>query len=516
MKSFPISQNRNSSSLPTVPAPAIWFSAGFRALLLLVAAIAALSTLAAAQTGNGDFTIVAMPDTQYYSQSYPQIYNSQTQWIANNLSSLNIKLVVGLGDIVEGGGVITEWQTADAAVRTLDGKVPYLMAIGNHDYDKNDPGNRTASTTNFNAYFGPSRYSGYSYYRGSFPAGSNENFYGVLNINGKNYLILMLEFYPRSASLAWAASVVQANPDKEVIVVTHSYEYFDNTRVALCDNFNAEYYGLGADNDGDAMWQKFVSQYPNISLVLSGHLVKGAGQDAVGSRADLGIHGNLVNQILSNYQDLVNGGDGYLRILKFRPSLNVIEVSTYSPYENLWKTDAVNQFTVPWHNPGTAATTGNIVGRVKNANTCSSLAGVTVSYPGGSTLTDTYGRYSLINVPAGTYVVTAQGTGFGPVANPVTVNAGYSAELKIFMGAAAAAGSITGHVTSNGFPLSGATVSYSGGATQTNSSGAYTLANIPPGTYNVTAQKHKFHPQSSTVTVTSSGTTTLDFSLQKH
>src|SRR5476649_630330 len=68
-----------------------------------------------------EFTIVALPDTQFYSSLYPQIFAAQTQWIANHVQDQNIKLVVGLGDIVDGGGDLTQWQNADAAVRLLDG-----------------------------------------------------------------------------------------------------------------------------------------------------------------------------------------------------------------------------------------------------------------------------------------------------------------------------------------------------------------------------------------------------------
>ncbi len=114
-----------------------------------------LPTPASSPTPVDEFTIVALPDTQFYSSLNPQIFAAQTQWIANHVQDQNIQLVVGLGDIVDGGGDLTQWQNADAAVRLLSGKVPYMMAIGNHDYDQNNPAGRTASTKNFNSFFGP-------------------------------------------------------------------------------------------------------------------------------------------------------------------------------------------------------------------------------------------------------------------------------------------------------------------------------------------------------------------------
>ncbi len=76
-------------------------------------------------------------------------------------------------------------------------------------------------------------------------------------------------------------------------------------------------------------------------------------------------------------------------------------------------------------------------------------------------------------------------------------------------------GTITGSVTSisDGHALSGATVSFSGGATTTNSSGAYSFTNVTPGTYNVTASTTGFFSQTKQVTVNSGATATLNFAL---
>ena len=114
---------------------------------LVVVAVLSLAGWLSAQTPTpapsptpaDEFTIVALPDTQFYSSLNPQIFAAQTQWIANHVQDQNIQLVVGLGDIVDAGGDLTQWQNADAAVRLLSGKVPYMMAIGNHDYDQNNP-----------------------------------------------------------------------------------------------------------------------------------------------------------------------------------------------------------------------------------------------------------------------------------------------------------------------------------------------------------------------------------------
>src|SRR4051812_34358459 len=87
-----------------------------------------------AQTNATDFSVVVIPDPQNYSEKNPAAFNSQTQWIVNNAAALNIRMVIGEGDMVNHDASVTEWANADAAVKLLDGKVPYGFAIGNHDY----------------------------------------------------------------------------------------------------------------------------------------------------------------------------------------------------------------------------------------------------------------------------------------------------------------------------------------------------------------------------------------------
>ena len=472
------------------------------------------------QAQSGDFSVIILPDTQYYSESYPAILNSQMQWIVNNAAALNIQLVLGVGDIVNNGSSSTEWTTADAAYKTLDAAhVPYFAALGNHDYDGNNPRGRTSATVNFNRYFGPSRYQNAPYWRGSYPAGSNENFYGLVTINGQNYLILALEFYPRDTSLSWAAQVIQNNPGTEAILITHSYEYFDNTRVSACNSFDAQYYGLGADNDGDAMWTKFVRQHQNISLVLSGHEVRGAGQDSTGHRSDFGTNGNLVTQILANYQNMANGGNGYLRIMKFHPSSDTIDVLTYSPYLNIYLTDPGNQFTIPWHK-WTGTGTGSISGVVKDISSCSALVNAPITSSAGSTITSSSGTYTIGGLVPNTYSMVASFANYVPVGRNIEVGPGMTASGKLFLGTGS--GQFQGSARdSTGAAISGATVHFLGSASTsaldetitTDATGKYATGSIPAGTYQVTASATGFGSSIITANLGTGATVTQNFVL---
>jgi hypothetical protein len=48
-----------------------------------------------------NFTIIVLPDTQYYSENYPWIFDNQTRWIIENIEKLNIVFVSHEGDLVQ-------------------------------------------------------------------------------------------------------------------------------------------------------------------------------------------------------------------------------------------------------------------------------------------------------------------------------------------------------------------------------------------------------------------------------
>ncbi|ABF42328.1 metallophosphoesterase [Candidatus Koribacter versatilis Ellin345] len=388
---------------------------------VLVVCVSLLFSVFTLAHDNGDFTIIAMPDVQNESQYYPQVLHAETQWIVNARGALNIQAVVGLGDIVNNGSDNTQWANADAAFRLLDNAgIPYLLAIGNHDYDNAAPASRSA--VGFNEWFGPWRYAGRPWYDGNYN-GSNENFYGVLRINRQKYLVLLMEYVPRDAALSWAAQVIAANQDKQVIIVTHSYMYSDNTRVDQCDTQD-----LNTNNYGDKQWSKLVSQYPNVELVLSGHITNGT----AAQRADLGKNGNLVNQVFSNYQTLPNGGNGYLRIMTFHPASNTIDVKTYSPFLNSYMTDARNQFTIPWRAPRTFARSGAVSGLVRDSGTCKRIAGATVAVGPSTAVSDANGFYSL-TLPGGTYSASGVASAYDGSSTSVAVSNGYAVDANFFL-----------------------------------------------------------------------------------
>ncbi len=291
------------------------------------------------------FTIAVLPDTQRYSQSYPAIFTSQTQWIANQKARHNIVFVLHEGDITNNNNT-TQWRNADASLSLLDGIVPYALALGNHDIGPSGSANNR--DTMLNTYFPISRFQNLPTFGGVYEPGKLDNSYHLFDAGGMDWLILAFEFGPRDPVLDWANKVVADYPNRNVIVVTHNYMNYDDTLVGPGDSYNPHNYGVasqpGGVNDGEEMWDKFVRLHPNISFVFSGHILN----DGKGRLVGTGDNGNKVYQVLANYQMLPNGGNGYLRLVEFDPSQQKVRFKTYSPYLDQHLRDIQNEFEFVW------------------------------------------------------------------------------------------------------------------------------------------------------------------------
>lgn len=262
------------------------------------------------------FSVVLLPDTQNYSEKYPDTYFSQALWIRQQAAKDNIKFVIHLGDIVQTSTKEPEWKNADRAMQLLDGVVPYSMAPGNHDMVVT---NRDSSL--YNKYYSPARFEGRPWYGGHM-GDNNDNNYCFFEGSGMKFMIINLEFAPRDETLEWAAGVASTHPDHRIIVATHCY-----MRPKQRDTSCASAYKI-AGNSGEEIWQKLIRKQPNIFLVVSGHVL------GVGLQTSTNDAGGKVLEMLTDYQGLPNGGNGWLRSLKFVPAENKIHVRAYSPLLN--------------------------------------------------------------------------------------------------------------------------------------------------------------------------------------
>lgn len=291
-----------------------WRRACYRFLLLMFICIifSACSVGSSGGENSNDesegFDIVILPDTQSYAEKYPEIFYSQTKWIAQNRT--NIKFVIHVGDIVENYDAIDEWEVADEALSYIDYQVPYSILPGNHDMIFSGEIYRYSLMSN---YFPVERLN-VSTYGGTFNNGHNT--YHTFDVGSQPWLIISLEFFPHDEVVAWANSIITQYPDHWVIIVTHAY--LKGEKLIQMDE-------PGEISDGVKLWNNLISKYENIKFVICGH-------GSCNRTSRIGDNGNIVYEMMVNYSGSINGGNGYLRILHFSEKLNVVISEDYSPY----------------------------------------------------------------------------------------------------------------------------------------------------------------------------------------
>lgn len=295
-----------------------------------------------AGAASAPFTIAVLPDTQFYTLAYPEIFEAQTRWIAANKDAEQIAFVLHEGDIVQ-NDTPEEWSRAGRYLHALDGIVPYALARGNHDLG----GGISRIGGLMDSYFPAAEFLRYPWFRETFETGRMDNSFLLVEAGGRTWVILALEYGPRDAVLAWADRILTRHANLPAIIVTHAYLYGDNTRYDKVRHPHQEYNPKdlqleGGANDGEEMWQKLISRHDNVLFVLSGHVTG----DGVGILTSTRPSGTRCHQILANYQSHGHGGDGYLRLMRVDPTRGQVSVRTYSPHLDQHLTDRDNQFTL--------------------------------------------------------------------------------------------------------------------------------------------------------------------------
>ncbi|MGL4398417.1 MAG: Ig-like domain-containing protein, partial [Luteolibacter sp.] len=298
-----------------------------------------------------DFTLVTIPDTQFYSQNtggnrFSQ-FTDQTSWIVSSKNSLNTAFVAHMGDMVQSGdngGNDSEWVRADQAMDIIENPattllthgIPWGGAPGNHDFGT---GSGTGTTTFWNQFFGTSRWAGRPYFQGNFSTNNNNN-YQFFSAGGMDFMVINLAYNSNTSGnqsvMDWADALMKANPNRRAIVTSHWLigTSFPPTEASFGGHGQAVYDNL-KDN-------------PNFFLMLCGHI------HGEGRRDDV-FEGRTVHTVLQDYQSRsgspggFGGGDGWLRYFTFSPANNAIYAKTYRPVTGTFETDADSEFTLPYN-----------------------------------------------------------------------------------------------------------------------------------------------------------------------
>ena len=338
------------------------FTIIFILLLCLIPARAQQKDTTSATNDHQPWSLVFIPDIQNYSKysRNQPILELMLAWVEDHVDSLHIRLVMCPGDLVEYNDWMVnnndgnqtskqQWEFVARAFDRLNGKVPYILSTGNHDYSYSKEGDKLFSQ--YRNFITPDRNplnqqmlcqtcispDGYE---------TMENAaFSMQMPDGKNYLFLSLEYAPRDTVMAWANQVVRLPEyqNDRIVLLTHSYireaqhsAYVKGAYTMLSPAimkkgaFNRSHTDLKNSNNGEQIWEKLVKPN-NIEMVLCGHVF------GKGYRCDKNDAGRDVHQIMFDAQAeggghrLGNGGDGWLRILTFSPDGRTVGVRTYSP-----------------------------------------------------------------------------------------------------------------------------------------------------------------------------------------
>jgi len=314
-----------------------------------------------------EFSIVVLPDTQFYTRFYYPLFARQTQWIVDNIKKLNIKFVLHVGDLVNESASWMQWKIAKNAMKLLDGRVPYLVVPGNHDtpFSKKI---KKRDYSNYNKYFSYIDFEKYDWYGGHYPDEGNQNNYGFFTNDDQRFIVLGLNWVPNEDEINWAHKILNQHKDKLAIVFTHVYmDFKDKART----------------RHGNTIFNKLIKHHPNIVLVASGHIT-GSGAER---RVDY-IKGQPVNQVLQNYQMFLNGGQGYLRYYTFKINENKIDVKTYSPYLDKFLESQDNQFILDYRKTEMTVTAWIKTSDLKNQMIISKQSGTGRSFYLGTSRVD--------------------------------------------------------------------------------------------------------------------------------
>ena len=75
-------------------------------------------------------------------------------------------------------------------------------------------------------------------------------------------------------------------------------------------------------------------------ITLNGHVLN----DGLGRLSSTNDFGDVVHQMLVNYQMQSLGGEARLRLMEFRPDGQTVQIKAYSPLLGNYRTDTPNQF----------------------------------------------------------------------------------------------------------------------------------------------------------------------------
>ena len=277
-------------------------------------------------TDPDSFTMILLGDPQGYTKydiNQP-LFDLCTAWIADNVDHLNIKAVLCTGDLVEQNENIVlnrkmlnqtsreMWEAASHALARLDGKVPYIVSPGNHDYGYRKAEN---SRTCFPRLLPLRTQSGVARRLRRDVSQPQRR-----HLAGKRRLRLRRSGMGRPARrhhgvpardevLDWAAALIDKPEyrDRKVIFMTHAFLHERSAK-----RIEKNSYELTPGNTGAEIWRKLIEpspEHPYGRLRPHGQAGRLRGRRCLPRRQKT-ARGHDVHQMMFNVQILGGGWEG--------------------------------------------------------------------------------------------------------------------------------------------------------------------------------------------------------------
>ncbi len=176
-------------------------------------------------------------------------------------------------------------------------------------------------------------------------SGNNANSYQLFSAKGIDFIILHLECNAPDNVLSWADNILDKYKDRFAIVTTHMFLGPREKPKISGDYYNlpkgimvwGKCHGANGNTSGQ-ICDKCLRKHPNLRIIICGDQSR---SNALYTRF-YGDNGNAVHAMLNDYSISQNGA---IRILRFFPTKNEIQVITYDTVDKtiLNKTNIVDE-----------------------------------------------------------------------------------------------------------------------------------------------------------------------------
>lgn len=295
------------------------------------------------EANEDEYTFVFYPDIQDTVDHQKTKIYKQNQWVADHAEEMNLQAVLTLGDLTNAS--FQHWNITDDAFNIFDeADVPYVLLLGNHDYDNQQLTSISGrDTNNFNEFFPYEDFKDKEWFVEAQTEGKLDNVCYKFETKEVNYLVFTLDFGPSDATMAWASSILDRPEyaDYRAIILSHNIlgrnGYFTDEHNGPTTYGFAKNLAPGEVNNGQDIYDKLISKHDNVFLAAGGHVVT----DTIMRRLETADNGNKVLNLLIDGQSVIDAKNGkkgatLIAVCKINEKTKKMTFNYYDPTNDLY------------------------------------------------------------------------------------------------------------------------------------------------------------------------------------